>query len=168
MLGTEGYAAVGTTHGAVGERDYNYGVAPQLLLNLRWVRGDTLAFLQYTSGSTGTPKGVVLSHANLVASCESGVRAFNLRPADVQYLFLPLAHVLGREVATLVKAYSERRLFGFLGDPSCTPGYYNNEGRPLDGPPRGASYGKGSIEFFRLTAAWRGSGGTGETRAGAG
>ena len=52
----------------------------------------------YTSGTTGQPKGVVLSHANLVASCESGVRAFNIRPTDVQYLFLPLAHVLGREV----------------------------------------------------------------------
>jgi long-chain acyl-CoA synthetase len=52
----------------------------------------------YTSGTTGQPKGVVLTHANLVASCTSGVRAFDLRPSDVQYLFLPLAHVLGREV----------------------------------------------------------------------
>ncbi len=52
----------------------------------------------YTSGTTGQPKGVVLTHANLVASCESAVRAFNLRPDDIQYLFLPLAHVFGREV----------------------------------------------------------------------
>ncbi len=52
----------------------------------------------YTSGTTGQPKGVVLTHANLVASCESAVRAFNLRPDDVQYMFLPLAHVLGREI----------------------------------------------------------------------
>jgi long-chain acyl-CoA synthetase len=59
--------------------------------------GDCFTII-YTSGTTGQPKGVVLSHANLVASCESGVRAFHLRPADVQYLFLPLAHVLGREV----------------------------------------------------------------------
>lgn len=36
-----GYAAVGTTRGAVGERDYNYGVAPQALLALRLIRGDT-------------------------------------------------------------------------------------------------------------------------------
>ena len=59
--------------------------------------GDCFTII-YTSGTTGQPKGVVLSHANLVASCESAVRAFNLRPEDVQYLFLPLAHVLGREV----------------------------------------------------------------------
>jgi long-chain acyl-CoA synthetase len=52
----------------------------------------------YTSGTTGQPKGVVLTHANLVASCESAVRAFDLKPDDVQYLFLPLAHVLGREI----------------------------------------------------------------------
>ena len=40
---------------------------------------------------------------------------------------------------------------GGIGGTDCTPGYYNNEGRPLDGPPWGASYGKGSVEFFRLT-----------------
>jgi hypothetical protein len=43
MLGL-GYAAVGTTHGAVGERDYNYGVAPQTLLALRLTKDDTASF----------------------------------------------------------------------------------------------------------------------------
>ena len=62
------------------------------------VKPDDCFTIIYTSGTTGQPKGVVLTHANLVASCESAVRAFNLRPDDVQYLFLPLAHVLGREV----------------------------------------------------------------------
>jgi long-chain acyl-CoA synthetase len=59
--------------------------------------GDCFTII-YTSGTTGQPKGVVLSHRNLAASCASAVRAFDLRPSDVQYLFLPLAHVLGREV----------------------------------------------------------------------
>ena len=47
---------------------------------------------------------------------------------------------------------------GGIGGTDCTPGYYNNEGRPLEGPPWGASYGKGSIEFFRLTESWRSDG----------
>jgi len=58
---------------------------------------DTFTII-YTSGTTGQPKGVVLTHHNFVASMESAVRAFDLRPTDVQYLFLPLAHVFGREV----------------------------------------------------------------------
>jgi long-chain acyl-CoA synthetase len=53
----------------------------------------------YTSGTTGNPKGVVLSHRNLLAACTSAIRAFTITPDDVQYLWLPLAHVLAREVA---------------------------------------------------------------------
>jgi long-chain acyl-CoA synthetase len=62
------------------------------------VKPDDCFTIIYTSGTTGQPKGVILTHLNLVTSCESAVRAFDLRPSDVQYLFLPLAHVLGREV----------------------------------------------------------------------
>jgi long-chain acyl-CoA synthetase len=51
----------------------------------------------YTSGTTGNPKGVVLTHENVVSACASAVRALDIRPDDVQYLFLPLAHVFGRE-----------------------------------------------------------------------
>jgi cation diffusion facilitator CzcD-associated flavoprotein CzcO len=40
----------------------------------------------------------------------------------------------------------------------CTPGYYNNEGRPQDGGFLGSSYGKGPIEFFSLLADWRADG----------
>jgi cyclohexanone monooxygenase len=47
---------------------------------------------------------------------------------------------------------------GGIGGTDCTPGYYNNEGRPLDGPPWAASYGKGSVEFFRLMEHWRATG----------
>ncbi len=35
-----GYAAVGTTRGAIGDRDYNYGLAPQILMALRLTHSD--------------------------------------------------------------------------------------------------------------------------------
>ena len=47
---------------------------------------------------------------------------------------------------------------GGIAGSDCTPGYYNNEGRPPDGPAWGASYGRGSIEFFRRVREWRESG----------
>ena len=38
----------------------------------------------------------------------------------------------------------------------CTPGYYNNEGRPDDGPGWfGGNYGGGAPAFFRLLRDWR-------------
>src|SRR4029077_11947546 len=52
----------------------------------------------YTSGTTGVPKGVVLTHDNLVAGTCSAIRAMGVVASDEQYLFLPLAHVLGREL----------------------------------------------------------------------
>jgi len=58
-----GYAAVGTTRGSTTDRDYNYGVAPQALLNLRVVHGDKIA-LNLTGReyfvsrlASGTPDG---------------------------------------------------------------------------------------------------------------
>jgi long-chain acyl-CoA synthetase len=53
----------------------------------------------YTSGTTGNPKGVILTHGNLVAACASAIRAIDLQPEGVHYLWVPLAHVVGREVA---------------------------------------------------------------------
>ena len=62
------------------------------------VEPDHVFTIVYTSGTTGRPKGVVLTHRNMVESFASAIRAFDLRDTDVQYLFLPLAHVLGREL----------------------------------------------------------------------
>jgi hypothetical protein len=39
-----GYAAVGTRRGPVGERDYNYGVAPRAVLSVRLTHGDRATF----------------------------------------------------------------------------------------------------------------------------
>ena len=38
---------------------------------------------------------------------------------------------------------------------ACTPGYYNNEGRPADRSAQNSSYGAGPVAFFALLDAWR-------------
>ncbi|WP_248796649.1 non-ribosomal peptide synthetase [Pseudomonas sp. MWU13-2105] len=61
------------------------------------LRGDDIAFLQYTSGSTALPKGVQISHANLVANELLIRRGFgiDLNPDDVIVSWLPLYHDMG-------------------------------------------------------------------------
>lgn len=41
---------------------------------------------------------------------------------------------------------------------ACTPGYYNNEGKPGERSSRNASYGAGSIAFIKLLEQWREAG----------
>jgi cyclohexanone monooxygenase len=41
---------------------------------------------------------------------------------------------------------------------ACTPGYYNNEGRPGERSLRNGSYGAGSIAFIQVLEAWREAG----------
>jgi cyclohexanone monooxygenase len=44
----------------------------------------------------------------------------------------------------------------FLED--CTPGYYNNEGKPGERSGQNGFYGGGSVEFFRILREWRDTG----------
>jgi acyl-CoA synthetase (AMP-forming)/AMP-acid ligase II/acyl carrier protein len=55
----------------------------------------TPAFLQYTSGSTGTPKGVMVTHANLMANEVAITAAADVRPGDVNVIWLPMYHDMG-------------------------------------------------------------------------
>ena len=52
----------------------------------------------YTSGTTGPPKGCVLTHANCRANTDQIEEVIDLSGDPVFYVFLPLAHVLTREV----------------------------------------------------------------------
>jgi cyclohexanone monooxygenase len=47
-----------------------------------------------------------------------------------------------------------------LASPDCTPGYYNNEGRPMGPRERlnGAGYPQGPVAFFAYIDHWRRSG----------
>jgi len=60
-----------------------------------------LATLIYTSGTTGQPKGVCLSHDNWVYEAAAVDAVGILGPDDLQLLWLPLAHVLGKVLLTL-------------------------------------------------------------------
>jgi len=47
---------------------------------------------------------------------------------------------------------------GIIGDETCTPGYYNNEGKPREHFEQMVSYGDGPVPFFNLLAKWRDTG----------
>ncbi|RPH71113.1 MAG: long-chain fatty acid--CoA ligase [Myxococcaceae bacterium] len=69
----------------------------------RSVRPSDLATLIYTSGTTGRMKGVELIHDGWIYEAEAIDTLGLLTPEDVQYLWLPLAHIFGKvlEVAQL-------------------------------------------------------------------
>jgi 1-acyl-sn-glycerol-3-phosphate acyltransferase len=69
------------------------------------VRGEDIAYLQYTSGSTGQPKGVVLTHANLLANIRAMGMALRVTPEDVLVSWLPLYHDMGLIGAWLGSLY---------------------------------------------------------------
>ena len=63
---------------------------------VRAIRKDQLATLIYTSGTTGRPKGVRLPHDNWSYMAKAIAATGLVGADDVQYLWLPLAHVFGK------------------------------------------------------------------------
>ena len=62
---------------------------------------DQLATIIYTSGTTGRPKGVRLTHDAWTYEAAAVDSIGILSPSDLQYLWLPLAHVFGKVLLTL-------------------------------------------------------------------
>ncbi|MFH8724316.1 AMP-dependent synthetase/ligase [Streptomyces termitum] len=60
------------------------------------ITADQLATLIYTSGTTGRPKGVRLPHDNWSYMAKAIAATGLVTRDDVQYLWLPLAHVFGK------------------------------------------------------------------------
>ncbi|MEV4948574.1 AMP-binding protein [Streptomyces sp. NPDC053755] len=60
------------------------------------ITADQLATLIYTSGTTGRPKGVRLPHDNWSYMAKAIASTGLVTKDDVQYLWLPLAHVFGK------------------------------------------------------------------------
>jgi long-chain acyl-CoA synthetase len=59
---------------------------------------DDPVLIIYTSGTTGRPKGCLLTNRNLMSCCFASLEAGTAQPDDVDYLFLPLAHVFAQVV----------------------------------------------------------------------
>ena len=56
---------------------------------------EDLAFIQYTSGSTGQPRGVMLTHRNVVDTCQFMSEAAGITATDRVVSWLPLYHDMG-------------------------------------------------------------------------
>jgi long-chain acyl-CoA synthetase len=55
--------------------------------------------LIYTSGTTGAPKGAMLTQENIIGTIEAGAHALPVYASDEQLCFLPLCHILERDVS---------------------------------------------------------------------
>lgn len=64
-------------------------------------RPDDVALFLHTSGTTSRPKGVPLTHENLRTSIGNIAATYQLTPADVSFIVMPLFHVHGLLGATL-------------------------------------------------------------------
>ncbi|MBH5130695.1 long-chain fatty acid--CoA ligase [Streptomyces sp. HB-N217] len=73
------------------------GTDPQLIKErVGALTKDQLATLIYTSGTTGRPKGVRLPHDNWSYMAKAIAATGLVTKDDIQYLWLPLAHVFGK------------------------------------------------------------------------
>ena len=70
------------------------------------LRGDTVAFLQYTSGSSSEPKGVVVTHANLLHNEAAIANALGIDSTDIGAGWLPHFHDMGLIGLLLLAIYT--------------------------------------------------------------
>ncbi len=79
-----------------------------------------LAILVYTSGTTGKPKGAMISHANIVVTCEGYQAAFPQGEDDERMAFLPLCHIAER-VGGEYHAIHSGAVLNFVENPDTVP-----------------------------------------------
>ncbi|HEY1100677.1 MAG TPA: long-chain fatty acid--CoA ligase [Myxococcota bacterium] len=62
---------------------------------------DDLLTLIYTSGTTGKPKGAMLTHDAMLYEAEAIHKVKLFTPNDVEYMFLPMAHVFAKVLESI-------------------------------------------------------------------
>ncbi len=70
--------------------------ADEIVNRTKGIAQDDILTLIYTSGTTGNPKGVVLTHGCMLYEIKAIVDIGVISPTDVQFLFLPMAHVFAK------------------------------------------------------------------------
>jgi long-chain acyl-CoA synthetase len=72
----------------------------------------------FTSGTLGKPKAAVLTHTNMIWTADAACRAIGLRQREILLSYLPLSHVLERQLATAIPmvAETERWSTWFVSD----------------------------------------------------
>lgn len=69
------------------------------------VKGNSIAYLQYTSGSTSTPKGVMVTHNNLLDNLRDMDLVWEHGPGTVLVTWLPFFHDMGLIYGVLEPLY---------------------------------------------------------------
>ena len=82
-------------------REYLAGDPGAIDARIDGIQHDQLATIIYTSGTTGRPKGVRLRHSAWTYEGAAVASTNILNEDDLQYLWLPLAHVFGKVLLTL-------------------------------------------------------------------
>jgi long-chain acyl-CoA synthetase len=82
-------------------REYLAGDPGAIDARIDRIAADQLSTIIYTSGTTGRPKGVRLRHSAWTYEAAATESINILSEDDLQYLWLPLAHVFGKVLLTL-------------------------------------------------------------------
>ena len=75
---------------------------------LERISPDDVATLVYTSGTSGLPKGCRLTHRNLLWAAQAYLQTLGVDDRASVYQFLPLAHVMAREIEFAVLSVGAR------------------------------------------------------------
>ena len=123
---------------------------PDLTIDTRG-RRCPLPVLEATRAADGLPRGALLE---VISDCPGA-------HADLQ----AWARQTGRELIEVAEHVGGGRVYVVrMGDrtiefsENCTPGYYNNEGKPSERSLQDANYGAGPVAFFKVLEDWRADG----------